>query len=124
MTSEQLKKKPFEEIIKNGHENLDTEEGKSNEEEEKSTAFSDRSEQDCESDTTNNDNEDKEDLEPTETHNVATTIMHDEDNSSEPEDETSEGENVTDIDTYEDNREQNILPTLKLKLNTEKLKDS
>ena len=33
MTPEQLKKKRFEEIIKIGHEKLDTEEGESNEEE-------------------------------------------------------------------------------------------
>ena len=40
MTPEQLKQKPFKEIIKNGHEYLDTKEGESNEEEEKSTTSS------------------------------------------------------------------------------------
>ena len=34
--------------------------------------------------------------------------MHDEDNSSKPEDESSEQENVIDIDTYEYNGEQNV----------------
>ena len=35
MTQEQLKQKPFKEIFKNQHEKVDTEEGESNEEEEK-----------------------------------------------------------------------------------------
>ena len=41
MTPEQLKRKPFERIIKTGHENLDTEEGESNQDEEESTTSSD-----------------------------------------------------------------------------------
>ena len=40
MTPEQLKQKPFEEIIKNGHEKLDTEKGESNTDEEESTTSS------------------------------------------------------------------------------------
>ena len=41
MTPEQLKQKLFEEIFKNQHENVDTDEGESIEEEEKSTTSSD-----------------------------------------------------------------------------------
>ena len=40
MTPEQHKQKPFEEIFKNQHEKVDTQEGESNEEEEKSTTSS------------------------------------------------------------------------------------
>ena len=43
MTPEQLKQKPFEEIFKNQLENVDTDEGESIEEEEKSTTSSDMS---------------------------------------------------------------------------------
>ena len=57
MTPEQLKRKPFEEIIMIGHEQLDTEEGESNGEEEESTTSSDMSEQDSESDTAADDTE-------------------------------------------------------------------
>ena len=46
LTPEQLKQKPFEEIIKIQHENLDTEKWESNEEEEETTISSDMSEQD------------------------------------------------------------------------------
>ena len=46
LTPEQLKQKPFEEIIKIQHENIDTEEWESNEEEEETTISSDMSEQD------------------------------------------------------------------------------
>ena len=45
--------------------------------------------------------------------------MHDEDNSSEPEGESSEGENVIDIDTYEDNGEQNVQESKLLTTNFE-----
>ena len=45
MTPEHHKQKPFEEIFKNQHEKVDTEEGESNEEEEKSTTSSHKSEQ-------------------------------------------------------------------------------
>ena len=50
MTREQLKQKPFVEIFKNQHEKVDTDEGESIEEEEKSTTFSEKSKQDSESD--------------------------------------------------------------------------
>ena len=42
MTPEQLKKKPFEEISKNQHEKVDTDEGESIEEEEKSSTCTDK----------------------------------------------------------------------------------
>ena len=59
MTPEQLKQKLFEEMFKNQHENLDTDEGESNEEEHKSTTSSDKSEQDSESDITTEDEQEK-----------------------------------------------------------------
>ena len=52
MTPEQFKQKLFEEIFRNQHEKVDTEEGESNGEEEKSTTSSDKSEQDSKSDIT------------------------------------------------------------------------
>ena len=81
MTPEQLKQKLFEEIFKNQHENLDTEKGESNGEEEKSTTSSDKSERNSESDITTDD-EDK--TNTTETHqlnNVLNETIHDEENS-------------------------------------------
>ena len=105
MTPEQLKQKPFEEMLKNQHEKVDTEEGELNEEEEKSTMSSDRSEQNSESDTTC---EDEEETNTTQTHqvtNVFNETIHDEENSSEAEDDTSEDEDVTEMQTYENNGE-------------------
>ena len=52
MTHKQLKKKLFEEIIKIGHEKLDTKEGESNTAVEESTTSSEILEQGSESDTT------------------------------------------------------------------------
>ena len=65
MTPEQLKQKPFKEIVKNGHEELDTKEGETNQEEEETTTSSDMSEQDSESDRTVNDTEESESPEHT-----------------------------------------------------------
>ena len=79
MTPEQLKQKPFEEIFKNQHEKVDTQEGESIEEEEKSTTSSDKSEQDSESDITTEDEE--------ETHIPETLQIH--------------NENITEIETFE-----------------------
>ena len=107
MTPEQLKQKPFEEIFKNQHEKVDTEKGESNEEEQKSTTSSDKSEQNSESDITY---EDEEKINATETHqvhNVLNETIHYEENSSEAEDDTSEDENVTEMQTYGNNGEQN-----------------
>ena len=67
MTPEQLKQKPFEESFKNQHEKVDTQEGESIEEEEKSTTSSDKSEQDSESDLTT---EDEDKTNTTETHQL------------------------------------------------------
>ena len=100
MTPEQLKQKPLESNFKNQHEKVDAEKGESIEEEEKSTTSSDKSKQDFKSDITT-DNE--EEINTTETHqvlNVLNETIHDEENSSEAEDDTSEDENVTEMQTY------------------------
>ena len=107
MTPEQLKQKPFEEIFKNQHEQVDTEEGESNEEEEKSTTSSEKSEQDSESCTTTEDEEEPNITEIHQVHNVLNETTHDEQNVSETEDDTSEEENVIEMQTYENNGEQN-----------------
>ena len=59
MTPEQLKQKPFEEIFKNQLENVDTDEGESIQEEEKSTTSSDMSKQDSVSDINVDDTQDE-----------------------------------------------------------------
>ena len=107
MTPEQLKQKPFEEIFKNLHEKVDTEEGESNEKEEKSTASSEKSEQDSESGTTTEDEEEPNITETHQVHNVLNETTHDEENVSEAEDDTSDEENVIEMQTYENNGEQN-----------------
>ena len=92
MTPEQLKQKPFEEIIKNQHEKVDTEEGKSIEEEEEFTTsealiedeystFSDMSELDSESDINVHDTQDEQISHTPETlqiHNTYNTTLHEE----------------------------------------------
>ena len=107
MTPEQLKQKPFKEIIKIGHEKLDTEEGESNEEEEEFTTLSEMSEQDSEPDTTADNTEASQPTQMFQTHNVLDNIMDDEDDSIHDEHESSEEEHVTEIETHEDNRKQN-----------------
>ena len=107
MTPEQLKQKPFEEIFKNQHKKVDTEEGESNGEEEKSTISSEKSEQGSKSDINT---EDEEEPNTTETHqvdNVLNQTTHDEQNVSETEDDTSEDGNITEMQTYGNNGEQN-----------------
>ena len=99
MTHEQLKQKPFKEIFKKQHENLDTEEGESNEEEEEFTTSSEMSKQDSESDTSTQDKEASEPTQTFQTHNVVNETTHDEENSSETEDDTPEDENVTEMQT-------------------------
>ena len=81
--------KPFEEIIKIGHEQLDTEEGESNEEESNMT-------------------------QTLQIHNVSNTTMCDEDNASEPEDETSDENSVNEIEPHLVNGEQNNVQEDKL----------
>ena len=108
MTPEQLKQIPFKEIFMRQHENLDTEERESNEEEEEFTTSSEKSEQDSESDTST---EDEQETNATETHQVhhgMNETTHDEENSSEYEDDTPEDENVTEMQTYENNGEKNV----------------
>ena len=107
MTPEQLKQKLFEESFKNQHENVDTQEGESIEEEKKSTTSSDKSEQDSESDTTTEDEEEPNTTETHQVYNVLNETTHDEENVSEAEDDTSQEENVIEIQIYENNREQN-----------------
>ena len=108
MTPEQLKQKPFEEIFKNLHEKVDTEEGESIEEEEKSTTSSDKLEQDSESDILTEDEEETNTTETHQIHNVLNETIHDEENSSETKDnsihdeyDTSENENTIEIETFE-----------------------
>ena len=86
---------------------VDTEEGESIEEEEKSTTSSEKSEQDSESGTTTEDEEEPNTTETHQVHNVLNETTHDEENVSEPEDDTSQKENVIEIQTYENNGEQN-----------------
>ena len=119
MTPEQLKQKPFEEIFKNQHKRVDTEKGESNEEEHKSTTSSDKSEQNSESDITYEDEEETNTTETNQVRNVLNETTHDEENSSETENDTSEDENITEMQIYENNRRKRYkktnlsLPTLK-----------
>ena len=94
MTPEQLKQKPFKESIKNPHEKLDTDEGEPNEEKKKSTTSSDKSEQDSESDITTEDEQETNTTVTHQVHNVLNETTHDEENVSEAEDDTSQEENV------------------------------
>ena len=107
MTPEQLKQKPFEEIFKNQHEKVDTQEGESIEEEEKSTTSSDKSEQNSDSDITIEDEDETNTTETHQVHNVLNETTHDEENVSEAEDGTSQEENVIQMQIYENIMEQN-----------------
>ena len=111
MTPEQLKQKPFEEIFKNQHRKVDTEEGESIEEEEEFTTseeltedeystFSDMSKQDPESDINVDDTQYPENPHTPDTLQNNTT-MHDKDNLIHDEYDTSENENITEIETFE-----------------------
>ena len=114
MTPEQLKKKPFKEVLKIGHDKLNTEKGESNEEEEESLTSSDMSEQDSESDTTADDIEESKPTEALQIHNVCNTTMHDENNSI-CEDDSSEDENsVIEIESHSENGEQDNVQEDKL----------
>ena len=104
MTPDQLKQKTFEEIFKNQHENIDTDEGESIDEEEKSTTSSDMSKQDSESDINIDDTQGKQNSHTPETlqiHSMYDTTMHDKDDLIHDEYDTSEDENITEIETYE-----------------------
>ena len=116
MTPEQLKQKPFEEIFKNQHEKVDTDKGESTKVQEEFTTseeltedeystFSDMSKQDSESDINVDDTQDEENSHTPETlqiHNIHNITMRDKDNSIHHEYDTSEDENITEIETYED----------------------
>ena len=100
MTPEQLKKKSLEEIIKNDHEKLDTEEGESNKDEEESTTSSGMSEEDSISDTTTDDIEESQSTEIQQVHNVLNKTIDDEN-------DTSDENSSIDIEPHTVNGEQN-----------------
>ena len=115
MTPEQLKQKPFEEIFKNQHDKVDTEEGESTKVQEEFTtseelteeglsSFSDTSKQDSESDINIDDTQDEQNSHTSEVlqiHNIYNTTMHDKDDLIHDEYDTSEDEDITQIETYE-----------------------
>ena len=116
MTPAQLKQKPFEEIFKNQHEKVDTEEGESIEEEEEFTTseefregeystFSEMSRQDSESDINVDETQHQENSYTPETLQNNTTI-HDNDDLIHDENNTSENENIIGIETYEHDGEK------------------
>ena len=113
MTPEQMKMNPINPIIKvNTNEELDTEEGESNTDEQESTisskeedeysTFSDVSKQDSESDINVDDTQHQENPQTPELqiHNTCNTTMHDKDNLIHGENNTSEDENIIEIETY------------------------
>ena len=111
MTPEQLKQKPFEEIFKNQHEKVDTEEGESTKVQEEFTrpeelteeysTFPDMSKQDSESDINIDHTQKQENSHTPETLQNKTT-MHDKDDLIHDEYHISEDENISEIETYED----------------------
>ena len=108
MTPEQPKQNPFKVIFKNQHEKVDTDKGESNEEEDKSTTSSDKSEQNSESDITTEDEEETYTTETHQVHNVVNETIHDEENLSEAEDDSSDDKYVIDIEPPKENGEQEI----------------
>ena len=115
MTPEQLKQKPFEEIFKNQHEKVDTDERESTKVQEEFTTseeltedeystFSDMSKQDSESGINIDDTQDEQNPHTPETlqiHNTYNTTMHDKDDLIHDEYDTSEDKNITEIETFE-----------------------
>ena len=114
MTPEQLKQKPFEEIFKNQHEIVDTDEGESTKVEEEYTTseelteeystFSGMSKHDSESDINVDETQHQENSYTYELqiHNTYNTTMHDKDDLIYNEEyNTSENENTTEIETFE-----------------------
>ena len=111
MTPEQMKMNPIKPIIKvKTNEELDTEEGESNTDEQESTisikeedeysTFSDMSKQDSESDINVDETQHQESSYTPETLQNNTTI-HDNDDLIHDEYDTSENENTTEIETFE-----------------------
>ena len=115
MNPEQMKMNPIKPIIKvKTNEQLDTEEGESNTDEQESTisikeedeysTFSDMSKQDSESDVNVDDTQDEQNTHTPETlqiHNTYNTTMHDKDNLIHDEYDTSEDENIIETETFE-----------------------
>ena len=102
MTPEQMKMNPIKPIIKvKTYQELPTDEGESIEEEDKSTTSSDKSEQDSESDIITEDKQKTTTPETLQNHNMYNTTMHDKDDVIHDEYDTSEDENITEIETYE-----------------------
>ena len=116
MTPAQMKMNPIKPIIKvKTNEELDTEEGESNTNEKESTisikeedeysTFSDMSKQDSESDINVDDTQAEHNSHTPETlqiHNMYNTTMHNKGDLIHDEYDTSEDENKTEIETYED----------------------
>ena len=115
MTPEQLKQKPFEEIFKNQHEKVDTDERESIKVQEEFTTseelteeystFSHMSKQDSQSDINIDDTQDEQNSHTPVTlqiHNTYNTSMHDKADLIHDEYNTSEDKNITEIETYED----------------------
>ena len=115
MTPEQMKMNPIKPIIKvKTNEKLDTEKGESNKdeqeytisnkEEEEYSTFSDMSKQNSESDINVDNIQDEQNSHTPELqiHNIYNTTMHDKDDLIHDEYDTSENENITKIETYED----------------------
>ena len=100
-------RKPFKEISKKLHEKLDREGEESNEEEEESTTSSEKSEQDSENDTSTEDEEESNITQTLQVHHVMNEKHMIEENPTEAGDDTSEEENVAEMQTYENNGEQN-----------------
>ena len=114
MTPDQLKQKPFEEIFKNQHEKVDTDERESTIVEEEYTTseeltedeystFSDMSKQDSESDINVDETQHQENsyTHELQIHNTYNTTIHDNDDLIHEEYDTSENENIIEIETYE-----------------------
>ena len=115
MTPEQMKMNPIKPIVKvKTNEELDTEEGESNTDEQESTilnkeeeeysTFSGMSKQDSESDINVDDTQHPENphtLETLQIHSTYNTTMHDKDDLIHDEYDTAEDENITEIETFE-----------------------
>ena len=115
MTPEQMKINPIKPIIKvKTNEELDTDEGESNidgqestilnKEEEEYSTFSDMSKLDSESDINVHDTQDEQNTHTPETlqiHNIDNTTMHDKNDLIHDEYDTSEDENISEIETLE-----------------------
>ena len=120
LTPDQMKMNPIKPIIKvKTNEELDTEEGESNTNEQESTisikeedeysTSSDISKQDSESDINIDDTQDEQNSHSPETlqiHGKYNTTMHNKDDLIHDEYDTSENENITEIETYEHSGEK------------------